>query len=135
MRNVVVVCVVSLVACTSLDESVVEQEVTTCVTFQRGTRGPVADAYIKKNALHKNYGSLSVLKVSDKEQSLLSFDLASIPQQAVISRATLKLYVNGNHGDGTIRVLESQGQVIVDNSGNPVRLVGTCLDITDRRPA
>ena len=104
MRNVVVVCVVSLVACTSLDESVVEQEVTTCVTFQRGTRGPVADAYIKKNALHKNYGSLSVLKVSDKEQSLLSFDLASIPQQAVISRATLKLYVNGNHGDGTIRV-------------------------------
>ncbi len=37
--------------------------------------------------------------------------------------------------DGTIRVLESQGQVIVDNSGNPVRLVGTCLDITDRRQA
>lgn len=34
--------------------------------------------------------------------------------------------------DGEIRYLSSNGQVIVDDEGKPVRMRGTCIDITDR---
>jgi PAS domain S-box-containing protein len=34
--------------------------------------------------------------------------------------------------DGEIRYLSSNGQVIMDEAGNPVRMRGTCVDITER---
>ena len=34
--------------------------------------------------------------------------------------------------DGDVRYLSSNGQVIVDDEGKPVRMRGTCIDITDR---
>jgi PAS domain S-box-containing protein len=34
--------------------------------------------------------------------------------------------------DGTVRFLSSNGQVVQDKSGAPVRMRGTCIDITDR---
>jgi PAS domain S-box-containing protein len=34
--------------------------------------------------------------------------------------------------DGEVRYLSSNGQVIMDEAGNPVRMRGTCVDITDR---
>jgi PAS domain S-box-containing protein len=34
--------------------------------------------------------------------------------------------------DGEVRFLASNGQVVTDDSGNPLRLRGTCIDITDR---
>ena len=34
--------------------------------------------------------------------------------------------------DGTTRYLSSNGQVVTDETGSPVRMRGTCVDITDR---
>ena len=34
--------------------------------------------------------------------------------------------------DGSIRVLESGGGVVLDEHGNPIRMVGACHDVTDR---
>jgi transcriptional regulator with PAS, ATPase and Fis domain len=34
--------------------------------------------------------------------------------------------------DGEVRYLSSNGQVIMDDAGNPVRMRGTCVDITER---
>jgi hypothetical protein len=75
-----------------------------CVTLQRGRGTGVADAYVKANALRVNFGKQPVLRVSAKDEALLSFDLSSIPPGAAVSTATLELYVNGDYGDGTIRV-------------------------------
>lgn len=37
--------------------------------------------------------------------------------------------------DGTIRVLASKGELIVDEGGRPLKLVGICQDITERKEA
>ena len=37
--------------------------------------------------------------------------------------------------DGTVRILNSQGTVTVDETGTPVSLIGTCQDVTERRQA
>ena len=34
--------------------------------------------------------------------------------------------------DGEVRHLASNGQVVTDETGTPVRMLGTCIDITDR---
>jgi len=34
--------------------------------------------------------------------------------------------------DGEVRYLSSNGQVVTDDNGNPVRMRGTCIDITER---
>jgi len=34
--------------------------------------------------------------------------------------------------DGEVRYLSSNGQVVTDDHGNPVRMRGTCIDVTDR---
>ena len=34
--------------------------------------------------------------------------------------------------DGEVRYLSSNGEVILDEDGTPVRMRGTCIDITDR---
>ncbi len=34
--------------------------------------------------------------------------------------------------DGEVRHLSSNGQVVVDETGSPIRMLGTCIDITDR---
>jgi PAS domain S-box-containing protein len=38
-------------------------------------------------------------------------------------------------GDGNIRILYSQGQWVPDDQGQPIKLVGTCQDITERKQA
>jgi len=35
--------------------------------------------------------------------------------------------------DGTVRVLQANGKVVLDESGNPVKMLGTGQDITDRK--
>jgi hypothetical protein len=106
MRLLIVGCVVVLGCSGEPEESASVQALgaPTCTTIQRGTRGTVADTYIKSNALQQNFGTHPLLRVSANDESLVSFDLSGIPQQAVVSSATLKLYVNGQHGDGTVHV-------------------------------
>jgi PAS domain S-box-containing protein len=38
-------------------------------------------------------------------------------------------------GDGRVKVLEEQWKVFHDEQGRPIRLVGTCLDVTERKRA
>jgi hypothetical protein len=76
----------------------------TCVTFQRGHGGDlVTDAYIKPNALNKNFGDKQLLRVSSSDEALLRFELSRIPSSATVTRATLKLFANGEAGDGTLQ--------------------------------
>lgn len=37
------------------------------------------------------------------------------------------------HPDGEVRVLRNKGRAVTDERGHPVRMVGTCIDITDLR--
>lgn len=76
-----------------------------CVTIQRGQgKSAVADAYIKPNALKKNFGDKPVLRVSSTDEALLRFDLASIPPSATVTQATLKLFANGEAGGGRLEL-------------------------------
>ena len=38
-------------------------------------------------------------------------------------------------GDGTIRWVEGRGQLVCDDAGRPDRMVGVCLDVTERKHA
>lgn len=84
------------------------QEVLTtakCVTIQRGRgNGVVADAHIKPNALKKNFGDKPALRVSSSDEALLRFDLGAIPSSATVTKATLKLFANGEAGDGRLEL-------------------------------
>lgn len=37
--------------------------------------------------------------------------------------------------DGSVRVLESRGRVITDSDGRPVKMIGACHDVTERKKA
>lgn len=37
--------------------------------------------------------------------------------------------------DGEVRWIEAHGRFVIDSAGSPVRLVGTCVDVTDRQRA
>ena len=107
MRNSFVAVVVLAMSCSGeLATSEYSSNATheTCFTVQRGTNGDVADSYIKANAMHENFGARPILKVSKHDEALLRFDLGQLPANATIERATLRLYINGGAGDGTISV-------------------------------
>lgn len=107
MLKSVVVVVVAVAGCSSTTESTLSEPLTvsTCVTFQRGHgTDAVADTYLKPNALTKNFGAKPALRVSASDEALIRFELASIPSNATIMRATLRLFANGEAGDGTIRL-------------------------------
>src|SRR5262249_25725908 len=52
-----------------------------------------ADAQIKSTSGNTNYGTKTTMRTSWQYESLLRFDLGSIPQGAAIESSTLKLYV------------------------------------------
>lgn len=81
-----------------------QQRLTQCVTLQRGTGGNVQDAMLSDPPTGQNYGSGPILRVGGKDESLLQFDLSSIPSYAIVDSATLKLYVNGSAGDTPIQI-------------------------------
>jgi PAS domain S-box-containing protein len=53
-------------------------------------------------------------------------------QAAVSESAPYQVQLRAVHPDGTIRWLETTGQVIRDEHGQPVRMLGATTDITDR---
>jgi hypothetical protein len=61
-----------------------------CVTIQRGTFGTVADATIANNVTTPGWNT-GTLKVAPGVESLLRFDVSSIPASATINSATLSL--------------------------------------------
>src|SRR5262245_49792859 len=104
MKRAMLVAVVGVVGCgngsrTGATQSADTQE--TCVTIQRGTGGTVADTFIKSNVMRHNFGARPHLRVSKRDESLIRFDLSAIPSGVAITRASLKLFVNGERGEGT----------------------------------
>ena len=68
----------------------------TCVAFQRGSGGDVADAKLSNRQPDKRFGDDPVASVSrvngHQEHLLLRFDTGSIPRHATVTSATLSLW-------------------------------------------
>jgi hypothetical protein len=72
---------------------------TQTTTFRRGVFGTVADSSISSNDMTANFGAQTKLRVSAGDETLIRFDLGSIPSSAVVNSATFTLYFNGKeHG-------------------------------------
>lgn len=56
-------------------------------------------------------------------------------ERALAERSSFTLEYRVIRGDGRVRTLRSRGDVVVDDSGQPIRLVGIAQDITDARLA
>jgi hypothetical protein len=108
------------------------QELSTCVTIQRGTLGTVQDASVVTDPTdptraNQNLGSLPVLTtgtiVLQTRESLLQFDLSPIPPGATILSAALGLTKLGNVGPSPVTVHAiggtgwSEGTVNYNNFG------------------
>jgi PAS domain S-box-containing protein len=59
--------------------------------------------------------------------------LAAIVAQAIRDRQPFECDHRIVRADGAIRLLHSRGQMVVDDSGRPARLIGVSQDVTDRR--
>ncbi len=62
----------------------------------------------------------------------LSFVRAEI-HQACLNRSAFSMEERIIRRDGSIRTLDSRGRVICDDSGQPARIIGACIDITERK--
>ena len=69
---------------------------------------------------------LSFLHPDDREQ------IQAIHQQALASGEPYQMTERIIRPDGELRYLASNGQVLFDESGVPVRMRGTCIDVTER---
>src|SRR5260221_12333495 len=72
------------------DLSSTEQAVTTCVDLVA-----VGDAMLSNPPMGVNFGSQPIMRVGGKDESLVQFDLSSLPSTAVVARARLGLYISG----------------------------------------
>lgn len=70
---------------------------------------------------------LSLVHPEDREQ------LQKEVQEALATRSSFRNQERIVRPNGSIRILESFGQVECDDQGAPVRLIGACYDITDRK--
>jgi hypothetical protein len=68
------------------------------------TLAPAADAMLSTPPKHQNYGAHPLLRVGGKDESLLRFDLGSIPAGSSIESASLRLYLNGGAGSNPINI-------------------------------
>jgi PAS domain S-box-containing protein len=69
---------------------------------------------------------LSFLHPDDREQ------IQQIHQHAYATGEPYQMTERIVRPDGEVRYLASNGQVLFDESGTPVRMRGTCIDITER---
>jgi PAS domain S-box-containing protein len=76
------------------------------------------------NASYEKF--LSLLHPDDRER------IIAVHQAAYASGEPYQMIERIVRPDGELRYLSSNGQVIRDESGTPVRMRGTCIDITDR---
>jgi PAS domain S-box-containing protein len=76
------------------------------------------------NASYERF--LSHIHPDDRER------ITGIHQQAYASGEPYQMIERVVRPDGQVRFLSSNGQVIRDATGTPVRMRGTCIDITDR---
>jgi PAS domain S-box-containing protein len=69
---------------------------------------------------------LSMIHPDDQER------IKAIHQQAYATGEPYEMIERIVRPDGEIRYLSSNGQVVTDETGAPVRMRGTCIDITER---
>jgi PAS domain S-box-containing protein len=69
---------------------------------------------------------LSMIHPEDRER------IKAIHQQAYATGEPFEMIERIVRPDGEVRYLSSNGQVVTDETGNPMRMRGTCVDITDR---
>lgn len=77
---------------------------TTCVTVQRGANGSAQDAMLSNPPMAGTFGTLPIVRVGGKDEGLFWFGLTAVPANAVVSSATLTLFVNGSASDAPINV-------------------------------
>lgn len=53
-------------------------------------------------------------------------------EQTLSTKEPFSYYMRVIRVDGEMRIIHSRGQVVCDDSGNPVRIVGTAQDVTER---
>jgi PAS domain S-box-containing protein len=69
---------------------------------------------------------ISFIHPEDRER------IQAIHQQAYATGEPYEMIERIVRPDGEVRYLSSNGQVVTDEHGNPVRMRGTCIDITER---
>ena len=69
---------------------------------------------------------LSMIHPEDQER------IQGIHQHAYATGEPYEMIERIVRPDGEVRYLSSNGQVVTDENGNPLRMRGTCIDITDR---
>jgi len=73
-------------------------ENSTCVTFQRSAQGAVQDAHISSHQPAHTAGEAPELYVGqagrNQRQGLLRFDIGSVPSEAIVTSATLRVWRN-----------------------------------------
>jgi TGF-beta propeptide len=97
---------------------------------------PSGDAYTNTAASTTNYGSGALLYVNGAtEAAYIQFNLASIPSNASISQATLKLYVNGVTTAGSFNVDYASGswlenKIDASNAPAPGTAIASSINVT-----
>lgn len=77
--------------------------------------------------IEPNYETfLSMIHPEDQER------IKAIHQEAYATGEPYEMIERIVRPDGEVRYLSSNGQVVTDESGTPIRMRGTCIDITDR---
>jgi len=84
---------------TSQDLATSREALTSCVNFTA-----TADATLSYSEMRQNLGAKKVLRAGEKDESVLAFNLGSIPQAAAIDSATLKLYVSDADSNKAINI-------------------------------
>jgi PAS domain S-box-containing protein len=69
---------------------------------------------------------LSMIHPEDQER------IKAIHQDAYATGEPYEMIERIVRPDGEVRFLSSNGQVVTDDNGNPLRMRGTCIDITER---
>jgi PAS domain S-box-containing protein len=82
---------------------------------------------LEPGALNPSYERfLSFIHPDDRER------IQAIHQAAYASGEPYQMIERIVRPDGEVRYLSSNGQVVTDANGTPIRMRGTCIDITDR---
>lgn len=69
---------------------------------------------------------LSLIHPDDRER------ITGVHQQAYATGEPFQMLERIVRPDGEVRYLSSNGEVVMDDQGSPVRMRGTCIDITER---
>lgn len=67
---------------------------------------PIGDTFAASSSPHSNYGSWPMLVVQQGSTSFIQFNLSSLPANASVSKATLRLYVDSVSRSGNFDVFQ-----------------------------